>query len=200
MSSGNSSRQAQGNPLAAIPPVNQLLDGLADLGLPHALCADLVRRELDTVRTAVPVPERAAIVARAAKQGQSLHNIDPKLSGQRCAACGYTDKQNRKNQPAFVCQACGHTDHDDANTARNMAVAARTAWEDERGACPVPPERRGGPSSPLTAASAPVTERPGGGSRSRSLAVPLSDPRKPPDPSDPADLDSPIRRGPTRPP
>ena len=72
MSSGTSSRQAQGNPLAAIPPVNELIECLAGLGLPHPLCADLVRRELDAVRTAAPVPERAAIVARVRAAAERL--------------------------------------------------------------------------------------------------------------------------------
>ena len=72
MSHVSSSRQAHGNPLAAIPPVNQLLDGLAGLGLPQPLCADLVRRELDAVRAVVPVPERAAIVARVRAAAERL--------------------------------------------------------------------------------------------------------------------------------
>ena len=160
------------------------------------------RRRNRNLRYARPGTLRGAVVARAAKEGRSLHNIDPKLSGQRCAACGYTDKANRsrKNQPDFLCVSCGHRDHDDANTARNFAADARTAWEKERGACPVPPERRGGPSGLLTPASAPVMGRPGGGSRSLSLAVPLSEPRKPPDSRNRAELDPPIRRGPGRPP
>ena len=66
------SRQPQANPLAAIPPVNRLLDSLADLGLPHALGADLVRRELDAVRAAPPVPERAAVVARVRAAAERL--------------------------------------------------------------------------------------------------------------------------------
>ena len=55
---------APGNPFASIPPVNRLLDELADLGLPHRLRVDLVRRELDQVRAAVPVPPRPVIEAR----------------------------------------------------------------------------------------------------------------------------------------
>ena len=54
-------RQVLSNPLASIPPVNTLVDGLTDLGLPHRLRVDLVRRELDLVRAAAPVPPRAAI-------------------------------------------------------------------------------------------------------------------------------------------
>ena len=158
------------------------------------------RRRNRALRYARPAALRDAVAARAAKEGKALQTIDPKLSGQRCAACGYTDKSNRKNQPAFICQACGHTDHDDANTARNFAADARTAWEKETGTCPVPRERLGGPSGLLTPASAPVMGRPGGGSRSLSLAVPLPEPRKPPDPRDRAELDPPIRRSPGRPP
>ena len=67
-------RRPQGNPLAAIPPVSQLLDGLADLPLPHLLCADLVRRELAAVRATAPVPERAAIVARVRAAAERLAN------------------------------------------------------------------------------------------------------------------------------
>ena len=57
-------RPGMSNPLASIPPVNRLVDELADLGLPHRLCVDLVRRELDLVRAADPVPPRAVIEAR----------------------------------------------------------------------------------------------------------------------------------------
>ena len=60
------------NPLAEIPPVNQLLDTMADLGLPRLLCADVVRRELDAVRATAPVPERAAIVARVRAAAERL--------------------------------------------------------------------------------------------------------------------------------
>lgn len=122
------------------------------------------RRRNRNLRYARPGALRDAVVARATKEGKTLHNIDPKLSGQRCAACGYTDKANRprKNQPDFLCVSCGHRDHDDANTARNFAAAARTAWKKERGACPVPPERRGGPSGAGDALPPPWRGRPCG--------------------------------------
>ena len=55
---------APSNPFAPIPPVNRLVDALADLDLPRRLCVDLVRRELDVVRAADPVPPRAVIEAR----------------------------------------------------------------------------------------------------------------------------------------
>ena len=55
---------APSNPFASIPPVNRLVDELADLGLSRRLCVDLVRRELDVVRAADPAPPRAVIEAR----------------------------------------------------------------------------------------------------------------------------------------
>ena len=57
-------REAPSNRYAAIPPVNRLVDALADLALPHRLCVDLVRRELDLVRASDPVPARAVIEAQ----------------------------------------------------------------------------------------------------------------------------------------
>jgi L-seryl-tRNA(Ser) seleniumtransferase len=57
-------REAASNPFSSIPPVNRLVDELADLELPHRLCVDVVRRELDLVRAADPIPERAVIEAR----------------------------------------------------------------------------------------------------------------------------------------
>ena len=158
------------------------------------------RRRNRALRYARPGALRAAVAARAAKQGTPVYRIDPKLSGQRCAACGHTSKDNREKQAVFHCKQCGHTDHDDANTAANFAAEARAAWQETPGTCPVPREREGGRSTLLTGASAPVMERPGGSARRLSLAVPLLDPRKPPDPRGPADPDSPIRRGSPRPP
>ena len=158
------------------------------------------RRRNRALRYARPGALRDAVVARAAKQGTPVYSIDPKLSGQRCAACGYTSKDNREKQAVFHCKQCDHTDHDDANTAANFAAAARAAWQKEPGACPVPREREGGRSTLLTGASTPVIERPGRSARRISLAVPLSDPRKPPDSRGPADPNSLIRRGSLRPP
>ncbi len=57
-------RHAPSNPFVSIPPVDRLVDALSDLGLAHRLCVDLVRRELDLIRSADPVPPRAAIEAR----------------------------------------------------------------------------------------------------------------------------------------
>ena len=57
-------RPAPRNPFESIPPVNRLVDGLADLGLPRRLCVNLVRSELDLIRATDPVPPRPVIEAR----------------------------------------------------------------------------------------------------------------------------------------
>ena len=57
-------RPTPSSPFAAIPPVNQLVDELGDLRLPHRLCVDLVRRELDLIRASGSIPSRAVIDAR----------------------------------------------------------------------------------------------------------------------------------------
>lgn len=69
---GCSAQPAARSPQAAIPPVHQVVAGLADLGLPQRLCADLVRRELDAVRAAAPVPARAAITSRVRAAAERL--------------------------------------------------------------------------------------------------------------------------------
>ena len=67
---------------AAIPPINRLLAGLADLGLPHPLCVDIARRELEVVRATTPIPEPAAIVARvrAAAEGVAAARLRPVIN------------------------------------------------------------------------------------------------------------------------
>ena len=65
-------RPARCNPFQSIPPVNRLVDGLADLSIPHRLCVDLVRCELDLIRAADPVPPRAVIEARVRKAAARL--------------------------------------------------------------------------------------------------------------------------------
>ena len=69
---GSSAQPAARSPQAAIPPVHQVVAGLADLGLPHRLCADLVRRELEAVRATAPVPARAAITSRVRAAAERL--------------------------------------------------------------------------------------------------------------------------------
>ena len=54
------------------------------------------------------------------ERGGSLSLVDPKYTSQGCAACGVTDKKNRKSQAVFQCVECGHSDHADRNAALNI--------------------------------------------------------------------------------
>ncbi len=49
--------------------------------------------------------------------------VDPKYTSQKCNACGYTSKENRKTQSKFQCMSCGHTDHADLNASANILLA-----------------------------------------------------------------------------
>jgi IS605 OrfB family transposase len=61
---------------------------------------------------------------KAARYGVPYAEVDPCYTSQRCAACGHTEKANRRSQSEFLCCACGHTAHADVNAAINISVAA----------------------------------------------------------------------------
>jgi len=61
---------------------------------------------------------------KAALYGVAYVEVDPRYTSQRCAACGHTEKANRRSQSEFLCRACGHTAHADVNAAINISVAA----------------------------------------------------------------------------
>ena len=47
--------------------------------------------------------------------------VDNKFRSQRCSACGYVNKKNRKSQSEFKCVKCSHTAHADLNAAKNLS-------------------------------------------------------------------------------
>ena len=51
--------------------------------------------------------------------------VSPKYTSQRCSACGYTHKQNRKTQADFLCGSCGYATHADYNAACNIQYVAK---------------------------------------------------------------------------
>src|SRR5260221_9537443 len=61
---------------------------------------------------------------KAALYGVQYSEVDPRYTSQRCAACGHTEKANRRSQAEFLCCACGHAAHADVNAAINVSVAA----------------------------------------------------------------------------
>jgi putative transposase len=61
--------------------------------------------------------------AKAEEAGRRVVDVDPRHTSTCCEACGYTAKQNRVNQPLFVCASCGHTAQADEHAARNILRA-----------------------------------------------------------------------------
>ncbi len=55
--------------------------------------------------------------------GGELVLVNPRYTSQRCNACGYVDKENRKTQAKFECKSCGHEDNADNNAALNILAA-----------------------------------------------------------------------------
>ena len=51
-----------------------------------------------------------------------LERVPSAHTSQRCSACGYTEKGNRKSQAEFLCGACGYSCNADVNAARNIAA------------------------------------------------------------------------------
>lgn len=59
------------------------------------------------------------IVYKAHQQGIEVVLVDPAYTSQRCSACGYTAKHNRR-KGSFVCRECGFTANADVNAAINI--------------------------------------------------------------------------------
>lgn len=64
------------------------------------------------------------ICYKAHKYGVQYREVDPRYTSQRCAACGHTEKANRRSQSNFLCRSCGHSAHADVNAAVNIALQA----------------------------------------------------------------------------
>ena len=56
---------------------------------------------------------------KAESAGVEVVQVDPAYTSQRCFACGYVEKGNRKDED-FKCLSCGHRDHADVNAAKNI--------------------------------------------------------------------------------
>src|SRR5215468_8319924 len=63
---------------------------------------------------------RIMLAYKLAERGGRLIQVPAAFSSQTCAACGYVDACNRRDQATFVCVACGHADHADVNAAINI--------------------------------------------------------------------------------
>jgi putative transposase len=54
-------------------------------------------------------------------QGVSVRKVNPTYTSQRCSACGWTRRRNRKEKQ-FKCDKCGHTQDADLNASRNISL------------------------------------------------------------------------------
>lgn len=66
----------------------------------------------------------AFIAYKAKIAGVEVVFVDPRDTSRQCSACGYIDKENRRNQSEFKCRLCGFELHADANAARNIRARA----------------------------------------------------------------------------
>ena len=67
---------------------------------------------------------RNFIEYKARLAGTLVQYIDPRNTSRQCSVCGYTSKNNRKNQADFVCRSCGHSENADINAAKNISFRA----------------------------------------------------------------------------
>jgi putative transposase len=67
-----------------------------------------------------------------------IEKVKPRLTSQRCSACGHTDAASRESQADFRCVACGFACNADVNAAMNIAAGhAVTARGGDGAARPV---------------------------------------------------------------
>lgn len=59
------------------------------------------------------------ITYKAHQQGIEVALVDPAYTSQRCSACGYTDRNNRR-KGTFACRECGFIANADVNAAINI--------------------------------------------------------------------------------
>ena len=74
------------------------------------------------------------------KIGDRLELVPAANTSRRCAACGHTAKENRKNQAVFSCRACGHVANADVNAAINIAAGRAVTGRGGYGAIRPPRE------------------------------------------------------------
>ena len=66
---------------------------------------------------------RRQLEYKAKIYGCEVVAVPPHYTSQRCSACGYTSRENRRSQARFKCQRCGFAVNADENAAINILVA-----------------------------------------------------------------------------
>jgi len=67
---------------------------------------------------------RSYIEYKALVAGIPVVTVFPHYTSQRCSACGYIHKANRKTRDVFICNQCGYTACADYNAACNISYVA----------------------------------------------------------------------------
>lgn len=65
---------------------------------------------------------------KAETKGCRVVGIDPRHTSQRCNACGFTYRGNRRNQSEFCCRSCGHKQNADLNASKNIRDKHLVGW------------------------------------------------------------------------
>jgi putative transposase len=76
---------------------------------------------------------KAMLAYKLADRGGQLVEVAAAHTSQTCAACGYVDADNRREQARFICVRCGHTANADTNAAINILRRADSALKPVEG-------------------------------------------------------------------
>jgi len=71
---------------------------------------------------------RGFLEYKAQSLGCRIEGVDPRHTSQRCNACGFTYRGNRKSQNEFCCRSCFHKQNADLNASKNIQDKFLVGW------------------------------------------------------------------------
>jgi len=71
---------------------------------------------------------RGFLEYKAEALGCRVIAVDPRHTSQRCYACGFTYKGNRRSRSEFLCRRCGHRQNSDLNASLNIRDKHLVGW------------------------------------------------------------------------
>ena len=71
---------------------------------------------------------RSFLEYKAEAIGCRVVGVDPRHTSQRCNACGFTYRGNRKGQSEFCCRSCDHRQNADLNASKNIRDKHLVGW------------------------------------------------------------------------
>ena len=72
---------------------------------------------------------KAFLEYKAEALGCKVVGVDPRHTSQRCNACGFTYRGNRRSQSEFCCRSCFHKQNADLNAAKNIRDKHLAPWQ-----------------------------------------------------------------------